>query len=189
MNANQAPAQAPDDPRVQEWSECRTTIGRLDTILEDLRKYGFSLVTGLLTASAFFGFTTTPVEARAAAFVAIMILVAALFSVDTYYAILLSGAVERALDLEAVLPFRLTKTLSDNALKTKAVMFTVILYISLLVTACAVGGLTSVWGHSWVAAVWVFAIGAMFLVYMVGYWLFASNQTHWHTEKAGRNWQ
>ncbi|HEX9413988.1 MAG TPA: hypothetical protein VF916_10840, partial [Ktedonobacterales bacterium] len=43
-----------DGQLLKEWAECRATIGRLDTILEDLRKIGFSLVTALLTANAFF---------------------------------------------------------------------------------------------------------------------------------------
>jgi len=47
----------PDDPSFQkEWAECRTTIGRLDTILEDLRKLGFSFITALLTAGAILSF-------------------------------------------------------------------------------------------------------------------------------------
>lgn len=40
-----------------DWQECRVTIGRMNTILEDLRKYGFSLVIGLLTASGLVGGT------------------------------------------------------------------------------------------------------------------------------------
>lgn len=87
------------DLRFEDWKECRATIGRFDMILEDLRKVGFFLITGLLTAGAFLNFlgvqTTQGVPAplsdvRAAVFIAIMVLVATLFSVDTYYQVLLS---------------------------------------------------------------------------------------------------
>ena len=45
----------PSDGWFKGWGECRALIGRLDTILSDLRKYGFTLVTGLFTASALVG--------------------------------------------------------------------------------------------------------------------------------------
>lgn len=36
-----------------EWNECRCSIARFDTIIVDIRKYGFTLITGPLTADAF----------------------------------------------------------------------------------------------------------------------------------------
>src|SRR5260370_41626188 len=84
----------------REWCECRLTIGRLDSILADLRKYRFTLITGPLTASVFLGAGTNRPDAGVAAFIAVMVLVTALFSVDTYYPARLSGALARALDLE-----------------------------------------------------------------------------------------
>jgi len=139
-----------DDLRFKDWQECRTTTGRLDTILEDLRKVGFSIITGLLTASAFLNFlgvTTTPgvpapsTDVRAAVFIAVMVLVAALFSVDTYYEVLLSGAVERALDLEAQMepPIRVTKYLSVNATRSGISYIILALYLVLLATAEGLG--------------------------------------------------
>src|SRR5207247_1278256 len=97
---------SPDDLRFKEWSECRSSIGRFDVILVDLRKIGFSLITALLSASAFLGFlgiqtaptgAAPPIEVRTAVFVTIMGLIAALFFVDNYFETLLSGAVDRAL--------------------------------------------------------------------------------------------
>ena len=123
---------AGDDLRLKEWAECRATVGRLDTILVDLRKLGFSFITALLTASAFLSFLGVPTKdvpapplvARVAPFIVIMFLIAALFSVDNYYEVLLSGAVERALDLETETdpPIRLTKYVGINALLSKASM-------------------------------------------------------------------
>jgi hypothetical protein len=139
-----------DDLRSQEWKECRSIIGRLDTILVDLRKVGFSLITGLLTASAFLNFLGVstaqgvlppPSDIGAAVFIIVMVLVAALFSVDTYYQVLLSGAVERAMDLEAGTqpPIRVTKYLSLNATRSGSSIIIVALYIVLLVTAEGMG--------------------------------------------------
>lgn len=111
------PATAADVP-LEEWKECRATIGRLDQILEDLRKFGFSIITGLLTAGAFLGNSTTSPDLSAAVFITVMVLVAALFSVDTYYQVLLSGAVEYAVDLEhQTLPIKVTTHLSNYARK------------------------------------------------------------------------
>jgi len=139
-----------DDQRLKDWQECRTTIGRLDTILEDLRKVGFSIITGLLTASAFLNFLGVPTtqgvpapstDMRAAVFIAVMVLVAALFSVDTYYQVLLSGAVERALDLEAQTDpaIRVTKYLSVNSTRSGISYIILALYLVLLATAEGMG--------------------------------------------------
>lgn len=142
---------SPDDLRFKEWSECRTTVGRFDTILEDLRKYGFSIITGLLAASSFlsfFGVVVTSglpapyIEVRTAVFAAIISLIAALFFVDTYYEVLLSAAVERALDIETLTDpgVRLSKYLSYNALQTGAVDQTKHMYYFLYWTAAALAG-------------------------------------------------
>ena len=45
-----------------EWKKCRATIGRLDGTIADLRKYGFSLVTVLITASSFLGGRVQSIE-------------------------------------------------------------------------------------------------------------------------------
>jgi hypothetical protein len=39
-----------------EWKACRKYIDKFDKLLIDLRKYGFSFVTGLMTAGSFLGF-------------------------------------------------------------------------------------------------------------------------------------
>lgn len=109
---------------VDELQECRTTIGRMDTALEDLRKFGFSLITGLLTASALVGGLAS--NARLALPVAgfvVMILVTALFGIDMYYQALLSSAVERAMDLEFISTnpaIKITTTISRNAMAIHA---------------------------------------------------------------------
>ena len=139
-----SPISTGDDLRMKEWAECRTMIGRFDTILADLRKFGFSLITGLLTAGAVLGFVGVqiPPNLRTTAFITIMILITALFSVDTYYQVLLSAAVERALDLEVLTSpkrIRVTKYLSVNATDSKAAYVTLFLYLLLLLMAGGLG--------------------------------------------------
>jgi hypothetical protein len=82
-----------------------------------------------------------PIEARTAVLMAIIVLIAALFSIDNYYEVLLSAAVERALDLEVQTdpPIRVTKYLATNAIATKAPGVTVGLYLFLLATTAFLG--------------------------------------------------
>src|SRR5690242_12337549 len=83
-----------------EWKECRATIGRLDGVVADFRKYSFGLVTALITATGLIGQQSASQAAYVAVPIAIMVLILALFAVDRYYTLLLNAAVERALDLE-----------------------------------------------------------------------------------------
>lgn len=194
----------PDDLRFKEWTECRALIGRLDSILVDLRKVGFAFVTALLTASTFLSFLgvttqaipSTPVQARAAAFIVIMVLIAALFSVDSYYEVLLSGAVERALDLEAQTdpPVRITKYISINAFETNASGVTLWLYVVLLATAGALGLLGVLGGSGDPSlqvsfAVIVLAVALVLYTAMRRYWLFIAEKTHLLTLKQERHWR
>jgi hypothetical protein len=122
-----------------EWQECRSTIGRLDGTIADLRKFGFSLVTVLISASSFFGQHASPSESTMAEAIVIMILIAALFAVDRYYTLLLNGAVERALDLEGpkidrqdLSKDKLTQVISIYAINSVAVFIAPLLYLAFL---------------------------------------------------------
>lgn len=122
-----------------EWQECRATIGRLDATIADLRKFGFSLVTVLITATGFLGQQVPSLESKISVSIAIMILIAVLFAIDRYYTLLLNGAVERALDLEGpkmdfqnLSQDRLTQVISIYAINSGAVYVVPILYLGLL---------------------------------------------------------
>jgi len=176
---------------LMEWTECRATIARMDTILEDLRKYGFTLITGLLTASAFIGAGTGRPDAGVAAYVVVMVLVATLFSVDTYYAASMSGAVERALDLEAKTrpPIILTKTIHQNCHEAKVIWITLGLYVALLVVALGLAAVTAMGVKQMAVAVTstTVVIGLLLLGYMIAYWSYVDRQVHLSTEKK-REW-
>jgi len=129
-----------------EWQECRQTIGRLDTVIADLRKFGFSLVTVLITASGFLGQQASSIESRVSISIAIMILIVSLFAVDRYYTLLLNGAVERALDLEGprmdfqnLSQDKLTQVISVYAIKSGAAFVVPVLYIGFLSATLLLG--------------------------------------------------
>jgi len=41
-----------EDPRLLEWQTIRELLFKFDSLVHDIRKYGFSFVTALLTAQA-----------------------------------------------------------------------------------------------------------------------------------------
>ncbi|MBV8528912.1 MAG: hypothetical protein JOZ75_11390 [Candidatus Dormibacteraeota bacterium] len=92
-------AAEPADHRLQEWSESRATLGRMDGIVADLRKYGFTLVTVLLTATALIT-PADPVTDRVASSAVVMALILVLFLMDRYWWGLLREAAARASELE-----------------------------------------------------------------------------------------
>jgi hypothetical protein len=123
----------PDDLQ-KEWQECRTAIGRLDSTLVDLRKYGFGLASGLLTAGGVLGgianilpkpnsTSTTKVPSGTSTFtvspsvvagiVAVtLLLVFVLFVVDRYYTMIQWGAINRARALELAISLGMTQEIS-----------------------------------------------------------------------------
>jgi hypothetical protein len=114
---------------LEEWKECRTSIGRFDQGIVDIRKYAFTLLTGLLTGSAFLSSTAgLPPEGRELVAVAMMLLVFSLFTIDRYLAILLRSAVERAKKLEDELDLHLTRTIATRTERAGADSWGVLLY-------------------------------------------------------------
>ena len=167
-----------------EWAECRTTIGRMDTVLEDLRKYGFALVTGLLTAGGLVGTATTSTTAASvvpAAALVVMVLVLGLFGVDMYYQVLLSAAVERALDLEQYTdpPVRLTWYVSRNASRTRATYAVLVVYYVFLAAAAA-----QAWFVKDAKNGAVVIIAVVIAMIMLGYFGVAVNAGKLRTKKA-----
>jgi hypothetical protein len=159
-----------DDLRMVEWAECRTTIGRMDTALEDLRKYGFTLVTGLLTAGGLVGSATSSTTASQlvpAASLVVMVLLLGLFAVDMYYQVLQRGAVARAIDLErqTIPPLALTQWVS-NAARRSGTLYTVpLVYTAYLGAAAAMA-----WFVKGAENLAVVVIAAVILVVMLSYY-------------------
>lgn len=109
-----------------EWLECRVTVGRFDGYLADIRKYGFTLVTLLLTASALVTPANSAVDRPAAAIV-ILLLLLALFMLDMYYWVMLKAAVARAFCLEGATN-RISGVLKTQAQKSLATEVVIVFY-------------------------------------------------------------
>lgn len=92
-----------------EWKACRDTADKFDSVLFDLRKYGFSILTGLTTAGSFLGFSGPAKVLQIGVIVVTMALIMVLYWLDIYYQSLLYGASFRARFLEI---FRLKRALS-----------------------------------------------------------------------------
>jgi hypoxanthine phosphoribosyltransferase len=85
-----------------EWQETRRSIDRFDHISIDIRKYGFGLITFMLTASSI-AFDATNLNSPMPVLIvpfSIMILLCALFLADRYHEALLMGCIMRARQLE-----------------------------------------------------------------------------------------
>ncbi len=92
---------------VTEWQAARGVLARFDENLHDLRKYGFSFVTGLLTVDALFANISD--NWKLAALIGTMALIVVLSVVDRNYQVFLKGANHRATLLENRCTFELTK--------------------------------------------------------------------------------
>jgi hypothetical protein len=91
-----------DNNFIDEWKTCRNKIDKFDKILVDLRKYGFSFVTGLTTAGSFLGFAQEPSTRtmQIGVIVVTMVLIVALYWLDSVFRIVFQGAILRIRFLE-----------------------------------------------------------------------------------------
>jgi hypothetical protein len=167
-----------DSVLFDEMAECRTTIGRVDGSLEDLRKYGFSLITTLLTASGIAAGVTHTGSVLPVAAGTIIFLVLVLFGLDMYYYVVLSGAVERSMDLEVASTqrVRITTTISGYATSTHSVTAVFVMYSVFVGLATFVGFV----GGDTTAHIVLPIVGPVAFLVMLGYWLFVRETTHLH---------
>ncbi len=137
---------ASDISNFHEWQECRSTIARFDGYLADIRKYGFTLVTVLLTANALVSTGNTAAD-RPAASIVVMVLLFALFMLDNYYWSLLRGAVDRAKKLEA--SGQISRVISEKVKESHATDLILTVYVVFVAVAAGIGltgqGVTAGW--------------------------------------------
>ncbi|MGO9527545.1 MAG: hypothetical protein ACLPT4_15550 [Verrucomicrobiia bacterium] len=96
---------------LEEWKQARSVLQFFDDKLHDLRKYGFSFLTALLTAESFLATgTNQPTDAvKLAVLCVTLLLIVALYLLDTNYRVFQEATATRALVLER----RLNLELSD----------------------------------------------------------------------------
>src|SRR2546430_9815160 len=103
------------DNRLEEWKAAREGLTKFDDRIHDLRKYGFSVVTTLLTVSGFLSTTgTTQVgdQVRVTVTAAIMLLIVALRYMERNYQMFQRATAIRARILERSLNLELTDKIS-----------------------------------------------------------------------------
>lgn len=120
----------------QEWKQCQISIAEFDKMILDVRKYGFSFITILLTANGILlGFTKQDLQPPNLAFIGIflvlLILIGGLFRVDRVHEIFLRAAVLRAMKLEEQLNLGLTRSVTYWSENLKTATWGVWLYILL----------------------------------------------------------
>jgi len=169
-----------------EWKECRASIDRFDKILVDLRKTGIGFVTTIIGAAAFLlTHAASPLAAGAqpslasavpavkvSVFIVIALLILGLYTIDRVHQIWLRGSVERALELEPLLGYRITQKLSDRFRKTQATIFGGLLYGVFLLIAAFIfvvalepaSTLTISWTLEQYVVVAIFAICILFMI-------------------------
>jgi hypothetical protein len=161
------------DP-LDEWQESRVTVARFDGYLADTRKYGFTLVTLLLTANALITTGQNTAVDRPAASIVVMALLLALFMLDNYYWDLVRAAVQRATDLEkgahAQLSSALTKA-ADRSHLTEVILAVYVVFVFVAVFI-AVTGIWAAhplagWGYLLILVAAAIELVAMLVVYFV----------------------
>jgi len=143
------------DSLYNEWRETRSSIDRFDKITVDLRKYGFSFVTFIISSSSII-FDATKVQNPLPLVIVpivISLLTLSLFLADSYYQVLLLAAILHARRLENIhkeilsrnaagqmyFGLNLTNYIEDKVQKTNAHLYTVVVYILFLLIAGLLG--------------------------------------------------
>lgn len=96
---------------MEEWKIARETIAKFDDHLHDLRKYGFSFITALLTAESLLmpGITAFPAEVKVAVLIVTLVLIVAIHLIDRMYQVIQEAVSTRAKILERILNLELTE--------------------------------------------------------------------------------
>lgn len=100
-----------------EWKSCLEQINKYDGYLNELRKYGFTLITGLITAGSFLGFEAGTGFIHVGVIIVTMILVRVLFWLDEYYQELNTGIYAQGRFIEITMGRGLISSMSN--LKTR----------------------------------------------------------------------
>jgi len=166
----QSPVNPSQDNRLYEWNAARAVIERFDGYLTDLRRYGFTLTTSLLSITGLFSSSPAvgfPPEAKFGVVSSIMVLVVALYFLDANYRYIQRGAVVRARILERALNLDLTSTIEYVLKVSRFEPYFTSVYVG-FATSTYVLGVAVLWGSPFLELVLidVFA-GAIVAIYLL----------------------
>jgi uncharacterized membrane protein YccF (DUF307 family) len=127
-----------DNLDTEEWKACLDQANTYEGNLNDLRKYGFTLITGIATAGSFLGFDKSNAPIQVGIVIANMVLVGILYWLEQHYQNYLSGALVTG----KVLEIRLRRSLISNVFEMN-------------------------WGRSTLAGAWIY-IGFLIALLILG---------------------
>lgn len=159
------------DSATQEWTATRDVITKFDDRLDALRKYGFTLVTALFVVNGLIGKVLgnsgveLATDVKFVIFAATLLLIVALFLIDTIYRSYQRAASFRARVLETRLNLELTETISEmNAVDNTEIAIDAI-YAFFLVGAWIIGFACLSSPYNW-ALIGVFAVLSLAGIYI-----------------------
>lgn len=131
---------AVEDPRLVEWQTTRELLFRLDRLVHDIRRYGFSFVAALLTAQAILIPSSQLTSwGKTAVLIITLILILAIAFFEKYYHLLQEAAAQRALILELELNLGLTGTIQDQFNTENIRKYEIFIYFSLIAGTVILG--------------------------------------------------
>jgi hypothetical protein len=156
-----------DDNLMKEWETSRELLKDFDERLHDLRKYGFTFVTGLLAVEGFL-VAATDVNSMVAlvkwSVIAVnLLLIVSLRVIDRNYQIFQGAAATRALVLERILNLELTEIISDRYANRGIAWCVTVVYL-LLATAVLFLGRAALGVDETIALTWIGVAVAAVLV-------------------------
>lgn len=131
------PPSTPSNDYEKEWEKSSGIVDKFDQILIDLRKLGFSFVTGLIAAGSVF---QLGLNIQNGIIQATMALIAVLYWLDVYYQNVLTGALLRAQFLELFrLKYATSYYISGVYNKARLDAFITVIYLGLVLSAGIIG--------------------------------------------------
>jgi hypothetical protein len=139
-----------DNHFLKEWETSRDVLKTFDDRLHDLRKYGFSFITALLTGSTIL-FTTYIVEPsndsgelfpesiKAIILGVTLLLIFGLYTLDRNYRVFQKAASTRANVLERVLNIELSQVITERYRTKRIHNFVTALYLLFILGVCLLG--------------------------------------------------
>jgi hypothetical protein len=134
--------QVKDQTYLEEWKECRSAIAKYGDFVHSIRKFGFTIITGLLSANAYIfikfeGFQ--PWEKLLLSSI-LCLLIFGLYITDTYYLVLVRASVDRAKNIEKGCELNLTTKIGIYAEQDLIDLYSLLVYI-LFIIVCIIPSL------------------------------------------------
>lgn len=156
---------------LDEWKQARGVLQFFDDKLHDLRKYGFSFVTALLTAEGILipmKEVIVSAQIKFAVFGVTLLLILALHFIDKNYRVYQRATNMRALVLEKKLNLELSETITDRYKAEHINLIVIGLYLLLTVGVLLLGWFSLYTDWIYFAILGAIALAATVLIFLLG---------------------